>query len=68
MMRVGESLSQHIDVHLGSLSLSRKAAFGQMGHNAGEFFGPHMEAVDSGNIYTGDVFGGERIQKFVPVK
>lgn len=32
---------------------------GQMGHNAGEFFGLHMEAVDSkGNIYTGEVFGG----------
>src|ERR1700719_3434589 len=28
-----------------------------MGHNAGEFFGVHMEATDSkGNIYTGEVF------------
>jgi hypothetical protein len=69
MMRIGESLSQHTGVHLGSLSLSRKVALGQMGHNAGEFFGLHMEAVDSkGNIYTGEVFGGERVQKFVPVK
>jgi hypothetical protein len=40
-----------------------------MGQNAGEFFGLHMEAVDSkGNIYTGEVFGGERVQKFTPVK
>jgi DNA-binding beta-propeller fold protein YncE len=42
---------------------------GQMGHNAGEFFGVHMEAVDSkGNLYTGEVFYGERVQRFVPVK
>lgn len=42
---------------------------GQMEHNAGEFFGLHMEAVDSkGNVYTGEVFGGERVQKFVPLK
>lgn len=42
---------------------------GQMGQNAGEFFGLHMEAVDSkGNIYTGEVFGRERVQKFTPVK
>lgn len=42
---------------------------GQMGHNAAEFFGLHMEAVDSkGNIYTGEVFGGESVQKFIPVQ
>jgi hypothetical protein len=42
---------------------------GQMGHNAGEFFGVHMEAVDSkGNLYTGEVFYGERVQRFLPVK
>ncbi|HZP34107.1 MAG TPA: hypothetical protein VFB23_12180 [Candidatus Acidoferrales bacterium] len=42
---------------------------GQMGQNAGEFFGVHMEAVDSkGNLYTGEVFYGERVQRFVPVK
>jgi hypothetical protein len=29
----------------------------------------HIIAVDSkGNIYTGEVFAGERVQKFVPVK
>jgi hypothetical protein len=40
-----------------------------MGQNAGQFFGLHMEAVDSkGNIYTGEVFAGERVQKFVPAK
>jgi hypothetical protein len=42
--------------------------FGSMGQNAGQFFGLHMEAVDTkGNIYTGEVFAGERVQKFVPV-
>ena len=42
---------------------------GTMGENGGQFFGLHMEAVDSkGDIYTGEVFAGERVQRFVPVK
>jgi hypothetical protein len=42
---------------------------GSMGENGGQFYGLHMIAVDSkGNIYTGEVFGGERVQRFVPVK
>jgi hypothetical protein len=42
---------------------------GSMGENAGQFFGLHMIAVDSkGDIYTGEVFGGERVQRFVPAK
>ena len=40
---------------------------GSMGQNGGQFFGLHMIAVDSrGNIYTGEVFYGERVQRFVP--
>ena len=40
---------------------------GSMGENGGSFFGLHMIAVDSkGNIYTGEVFAGERLQRFVP--
>ena len=42
---------------------------GSMGENGGQFYGLHMIAVDSkGNIYTGEVFAGERVQRFVPVK
>ena len=42
---------------------------GSMGENGGQFFGLHMIAVDSkGVIYTGEVFNGERVQRFVPVK
>jgi DNA-binding beta-propeller fold protein YncE len=42
---------------------------GSMGQNAGQFYGLHMIATDSkGNIYTGEVFGGERVQRFVPTK
>jgi hypothetical protein len=42
---------------------------GSMGDNGGQFFGLHMIAVDSrGNIYTGEVFSGQRVQRFVPVK
>jgi DNA-binding beta-propeller fold protein YncE len=41
---------------------------GSMGQNGGQFFGLHMIAVDSkGVIYTGEVFNGERVQRFVPV-
>jgi hypothetical protein len=40
---------------------------GSMGENGGQFFGLHMIAVDShGIIYTGEVFAGERVQRFVP--
>jgi hypothetical protein len=42
---------------------------GNMGENGGEFFGLHMIAVDSkGDIYTGEVFAGERVQRFVPAR
>jgi hypothetical protein len=42
---------------------------GSMGENGGQFFGLHMIAVDSkGNIYTGEVFAGERVQRFLPVR
>ena len=42
---------------------------GNMGQNGGLFFGLHMIATDSrGNLYTGEVFNGERVQRFVPVK
>ena len=42
---------------------------GSMGENGGQFFGLHMIAVDSkGVVYTGEVFAGERVQRFLPVK
>jgi hypothetical protein len=42
---------------------------GGMGENGGQFFGLHMIAVDSkGDIYTGEVFAGERVQRFLPVR
>jgi hypothetical protein len=42
---------------------------GSMGQNGGQFFGLHMIAVDSrGNIYTGEVWNGERVQRFVPIR
>ena len=43
-----------------------KGTLGQMGENAGSFFGLHMEATDSkGSLYTGEVFYGERVQRFL---
>jgi sugar lactone lactonase YvrE len=42
---------------------------GGMGENGGQWFGLHMIAVDSvGNIYTGEVFAGQRVQRFVPAE
>jgi sugar lactone lactonase YvrE len=42
---------------------------GSMGENAGQFYGLHMISVDSkGIIYTGEVFGGERVQRFLPIR
>ena len=42
---------------------------GSMGDNGGQFFGIHMIAVDSrGIIYTGEVFTGQRVQRFVPAR
>jgi sugar lactone lactonase YvrE len=41
---------------------------GSMGDQGGQFYGVHMIAVGSrGNIYTGEVQNGERVQRFVPV-
>ena len=40
---------------------------GRMSDAGGLFYGLHMIAVDSeGNIYTGEVQNGERVQRFVP--
>lgn len=40
---------------------------GTMSQNGGQFMGLHMIAVDSkGVIYTGEVWNGERVQRFVP--
>jgi hypothetical protein len=44
-------------------------SFGFAGHNAGGFHWLHVVATDSkGNIYTGEVDTGRRIQKFVVQK
>ena len=41
--------------------------YGSMGDNGGQFFGLELAATDSrGNIYTGEVFSGERVQRLVP--
>lgn len=42
---------------------------GSAGNYGGQFHGLHMIAADSkGNIYTGEVQAGERVQRFVPVR
>ena len=41
-------------------------SLGSLGENGGQFFGLHMIATDSkGNLYTGEVFNGERVQRFL---
>jgi hypothetical protein len=58
--------------HIWFLDREEGNVLGQMGtmsQNGGQFMGLHMIAVDSkGNIYTGEVSNGERVQRFVPVK
>ena len=42
---------------------------GRTGHAGGQFHYAHVATADShGNVYTGEVDSGRRIQKFVPVK
>ena len=42
---------------------------GHAGHNGGQFHWLHVAVVDShGNVYTGEVDSGKRVQKFIPVK
>ena len=44
-------------------------AFGRQGRNAGEFHWLHTMAIDSrGNIFTGDVDTGKRVQRFERVR
>jgi hypothetical protein len=41
--------------------------FGSMGDNGGQFYGLELGVTDSrGYLYTGEVFAGERVQRFVP--
>jgi sugar lactone lactonase YvrE len=48
-------------------TLEEAGAFGRIGHYAGEFVFLHNVAVDSkGNVYTAEVGGGRRVQKFLP--
>ena len=47
-------------------SLDEVGQFGRIGHYAGEFVFLHNVAVDSrGNVYTTEVGGGRRVQKFI---
>jgi DNA-binding beta-propeller fold protein YncE len=51
---------------LNRADMRELGSFGFSGHNAGGFHWLHMIATDSkGNIYTGEVDTGRRIQKFV---
>jgi hypothetical protein len=47
------------------LGLQIKGSFGRNGRQAGQFHWVHSLATDSkGNIYTGEVDTGKRVQKF----
>ncbi len=49
--------------------LEAVGGFGRNGRYAGEFHWVHSVAVDSrGNLYTGEVDTGQRVQKFRPVR
>jgi DNA-binding beta-propeller fold protein YncE len=47
-------------------TLTEVGSFGRIGHYAGEFVFLHNVSVDSrGNLYTAEVGGGRRVQKFL---
>jgi DNA-binding beta-propeller fold protein YncE len=47
-------------------SMRELGSFGRIGHYAGQFVFLHNVAVDSqGNVYTAEVGGGRRVQKFL---
>jgi DNA-binding beta-propeller fold protein YncE len=59
----GENDRVHI---LERESLTLLTTFGEGGRQPGEFYGVHSIATDSkGNIYTGETYRGQRVQKFV---
>jgi len=59
----GENDRVHI---LDRQSLEVLTTFGEGGRQPGEFYGVHSIATDSkGNIYTGETYRGQRVQKFV---
>ena len=59
----GENDRVHI---LDRESLQVLTTFGEGGRQPGAFYGVHSIATDSkGNIYTGETYRGQRVQKFV---
>ena len=59
----GENDRVHI---LDRDSLQVLTTFGEGGRQPGEFYGVHSIATDSkGNIYTGETYRGQRVQRFV---
>ncbi|MBV8207106.1 MAG: hypothetical protein JO041_09960 [Acidobacteria bacterium] len=59
----GENDRVHI---LDRDSLRVVTSFGEGGRQPGEFYGVHSIATDSkGNIFTGETYRGQRVQKFV---
>jgi hypothetical protein len=47
-------------------TLTLLTSFGEGGRQPGSFYGVHSIAVDSkGNIYTGETYRGQRVQRFV---
>jgi DNA-binding beta-propeller fold protein YncE len=63
-MYVGNEHNEEIDI-LDHASGQIIGSFGRVGHQVGEFGHIHSIAMDSkGNLYTGEVNWGKRIQKF----
>ena len=63
-MYVADGTNSEIHILLRSTG-ERLSAFGRSGRQAGQFHWVHGIAADSkGNIYTGEVDSGKRVQKF----
>jgi DNA-binding beta-propeller fold protein YncE len=67
-MYITDGMNRKIRI-LDRATLEVIGSFGMPGRNAGLFGWVHSLAMDSkGNLYTGEVLPGKRIQKFRPVK
>ena len=63
-MYVADGTNNEIHILLRTTG-ERLSAFGRSGRQAGQFHWVHGIAADSkGNIYTGEVDSGKRVQKF----
>ena len=65
---VNDGTTQQIYV-IDRQSLQVVSTFGAAGHWVGQFYGAHVQAVNSkGDLFIGETYEGKRVQKFTRVQ